>query len=121
MELVQKAIAVENRYDYFKMHIDIVEVFWPYKLTEKQKEVLISYMMVEPRRDVMFITNNRKTVRKMLNDMSNASMSNYLGQLEEKGYLYKNEVDMYMMHKAIVPATDGLQTYQFKLEVNGRD
>lgn len=116
MAVVQKAIKVDSEYDFYAMHLAIVEIFMPEKLTPKLKEVLISFIMVEKRKDVMFITHNRKTVRRMLNNMSNAAMSNNLGKLVNGKYLYKDKDGQYMVTPGIFPSSLKRQDYQFRLD-----
>jgi len=113
--VVQKTVRELNELQYHIMHISMVEMFMPHPLTPRQKEVLAHFMCLEKRRDVMFLTKNRKTVLKLLGNKSQAYLSNLLGELEEKKYLVK-ENGTYIINPVLVPHHSGKQVYQFKFE-----
>ena len=106
-----------SEFQYYMMHLSIVEIFMPDKLTPKEKEFLAHFMCVESRLDVMFITQNRRKVINLMGGFTSANLSNYLKKLVKKRYLQQDAAGNYKLLPALIPNLEGNQLYQLKLSV----
>lgn len=112
MKIIQKTINTE---DYYKRHIEIINPILPVLITPKEAEVLGAFMefsgeIIEQGR---FNPLTRKKVMTKLN-LSLGGLSNYIGSLTTKGYIYKGENDILYIKQFLFPEPSN-QAYFFKL------
>lgn len=109
--MIKKALKLSLE-DYIKKHLEIINVFLPIKLTEKEIEVIGAFMAIE---DIdKFSSNNKKVVSGKLGiAMSNLSM--YINKLIEKGFIIK--IDDRLEVLPILYPSNGYQEYMFRVEV----
>lgn len=117
MKVLQKIKTVE-RNEYMYWHLRIMMSMLPSMLTETELKVLAEFMSLEGEEfeSDRFSSVCRRMVQERLG-ITQPSMSNYLKQLEAKGYIQRTEV----LRKRFVPEflfpENDMQGYQFKLEV----
>lgn len=117
MKVLQKVKSVEEN-EYMYWHLRIVTSMLPSMLTETELKVLSEFMSLEGQEfeSDRFSSVCRRMVQERLG-ITQPSISNYLKQLEAKGYIQRTEV----LRKRFVPEFlfpgKGMQGYQFKLEV----
>lgn len=113
MNEIVKQLKLE-KLEYFETHLSIVNCFLPIKLTPMEIKVLSSFMSLNG--DIAkdrFGTSAKKLVRTHLGNMSPASMSNYIKDLKEKGFLLE-EGNTLSILPILFPKGDE-QLYMFKL------
>lgn len=102
-----------DRLDYYQMHLAIINVFLPVKMTEKEIEVLARFMCFEGELgNQRFGVTAKSMVRADMN-LSHAGLSNYMGSLMEKGFLTK-KIDVIEILPILMPTPDQ-QEYRFML------
>lgn len=111
MKVISKSIGLDS-YGYYRTHLMLINPILPVKLSDKEIEVLASFMCYIGRTIYPFSKFCRSEVRKKLG-LSHGSLTNYLGRLREKGFL-KLELDAYDFNGLILPDMDR-QEYNFKL------
>ena len=116
MHIVQKAIKL-SKYDYYEKHLLIINNVLPVQMTPKEAKVLAAFISLEG--DIAtnpFGTTGRKLVRERLG-LSSGGLGNFLDQLKKKGFLRESEDKEITILPVLVPSKDGVQGYQFKLEI----
>lgn len=113
MKVISKQVRLEN-YDYFKVHLSIINAFLPVKLTQRELEVLSLFMsfrgdLAEQR----FGTTAKSLVKKKLN-ITSPNLSNYLKSLIDKGFIVKKTMNEYDILPILQPENVE-QVYNFKL------
>lgn len=113
--LIQKSILEKGRH-YYSRHIEIINSFFPIKLTPKEIEVLGAFMDIDNpiAKDNKFNTLFRKQVKKDLK-LSDGGLSNYIGSLLDKGAIKETEDKVLYINPILFPSED-FQYYQFKLQ-----
>ena len=111
MKVISKSISLDS-YNYYKKHLYIINPLLPIQLTDKEIEVLASFMSLtgDLSKDP-FSTTGRKIVMERLS-LSAGGLSNYLRQLKEKGFLVDNKII------PILIPENSVQLYSFKLIKN---
>lgn len=116
------AYKIENLspVEYFKKHLEIVTTIMPGKITEKEIEVLASFMALTG--DVIekdrFGTSARKIVMEQLN-LKAGGLGNHLRSLRDNRYIYHPENSKsYEINKWLIPDNKKFQKYQFTIVSN---
>jgi len=114
--MIQKAITALTELEYNVTHLNIINTFLPVNLTPKEIEVLAGFMslkgiLVDKDR---FGTTFRKEVKNNLK-MSDAGLSNHLGNLKTKGAIKENLEGNLSIQEFLFPE-ESKQFYQFKIE-----
>lgn len=113
MEIISKALKLTEE-EYFKKHLLIINPLLPVQLTEKEIEVIATFMIMEEKLGpYVFDTTGRKEVRKKMK-LSHGGLGNYLKDLKDKGYLMADEKYGLKILSILKPQKDW-QGYQFKL------
>lgn len=120
MKLIQKAFSL-TEVEYNKKHLEIVSTLLPTNLTNKEIEVLASFMAVEDaiKKQGMFNTLARKIVMKNLN-LSAGGLGNHLKSMLEKKVLDKDEETGDISMKDFLIPQSPIQGYQIKIIKNNK-
>jgi len=112
--IIQKSILEKGR-RYYSTHLEIVNTFFPIKLTPKEIDVLGAFMDIdnELAKKKRFCTEFRKVVKKELK-LSDGGLSNYIGSLSDKQAIKEDEEGNLYINPILFPK-EGFQFYQFKL------
>lgn len=115
MKIIQQAFKVENE-KYFIMHLGIINAVLPVKLTDKELEILASFMSLDKNiiEDSYFNPVARKKVLKKVG-VSPAGLSNHIKSMIDKGFLVKNNITNFISIKDFLLPEDEEQGYQFKI------
>ena len=113
--VLQKSILEKGR-SYYSKHLDIINNFFPIKLTPKEIEVLGAFMNIQNplAKEERFSTIFRKQVKKELK-LSDGGLSNYIGSLLDKAAIKENDEEKLYINPILFPRDD-FQFYQFKLK-----
>ena len=115
MKVVQKLFNVSHD-KYYLLHLTIVNAVLPIKLTDKELEVLSSFMALDKSitEDFYFNPVARKRIINKLG-LSTAGLSNHIKSMIDKGFLIKNNITGNITIKEfLLPENDG-QGYNFKI------
>ena len=116
MHIVQKAIRL-SKPDYYEKHLLIINNVLPVQMTPKEAKVLAAFISLEGDiSDNPFGTTGRKIVRERLG-LSSGGLGNFLDQLKKKGFIREGEDKKITILPVLIPSDDGVQGYQFKLEI----
>lgn len=120
-KLLQKSLKEKDKF-YFITHLEIINSFFPIKLTPKEIIFLASFMVKEGKRieNDRFCTLIRKEVKEELG-ISDGGMGNYIRSLVDKGAIKKNEETGKLYINVILFPNKDKQYYQFKLERDNQD
>lgn len=110
MIVLRKTLKVTPE-DYFRKHLQIINVFMPVQLTGREIDVLAAFMYYDN-----FKADTKQRICDMLN-ISSAGMGNYMATLKKKGYIIKDEKDNYTIIPVIRPASTAIQMYDFTLKI----
>lgn len=115
MKIIQKAFKLDND-KYYELHLQIVNSVLPVRLSEKELEVLSSFMALE--KNIIKIDNFNSFARKQVKTklgLTSAGLSNHLRSMIDKGFLSKDEMSgLITIKHFLIPEEDG-QGYQFKI------
>jgi hypothetical protein len=116
--VIQKSILEKGR-NYYSKHLEIVNTFFPIKLTPKEIELLGAFMNIDNpiAKEDRFNTIFRREVKKDLN-LSDGGLSNYLTSLQKKAAIKENKKGVLYINPILFPRDD-FQFYQFKLTKDG--
>ena len=116
MKPVQKKLRLAKR-DYYTMHLSLMNVFLPVKMTPKEIETLANFMLFKEEPNIeMFGTSARKIVMNNMN-IKPGGLGNYLRGLEEKGFLIPNDIFKFTILPILYPNSK-VQNYQFQFIEN---
>ena len=129
---IKKVITVGNDKDFVRYHLTILNSLLPEKLTNREIDVLIEFITLDSSIisvDGLFGSTAKKVVRKNLNNMSVAQLSNIINSLVSKKFLHSVEGSDDLQIRSwvnIKPNTNNKSepyniVYSFKLEVNGNN
>lgn len=93
-ELDTMSFALKLEKDkYIKMHLSILNLFLPKKLTEKEIDILSNFMSLpdELISQDMFNSYSRKLVKERLS-LSSGGLGNHLKSMVDKGFLEKDKI-----------------------------
>ena len=127
---IKKVITVGNDKDFVRYHLTILNSLLPEKLTNREIDVLIEFITLDSSIisvDGLFGSTAKKVVRKNLNNMSVAQLSNIINSLVSKKFLHSVEGSDDLQIRSwvnIKPNTNNKSepyniVYSFKLEING--
>lgn len=119
MKIIQKSLKGLEGSSFYVKHLEIVNVFLPTKLSQKEIEVLGNFMSFkgEVADKERFGSFYRKEVKKVLG-LSDGGLSNHISNLIKKGAISKDE-DNFTIKSFLFPE-EGAQFYQFKISQNER-
>lgn len=117
MTPIKKGLVLP-REEYYVKHLEVLNVILPEKLTGKEIQILSSFMslplsMVE---DDRFNTLARKQVKKHC-EISDASLSNHLGNMIEKKFLFRSQITNKITINELILAGDSGQAYTILFKV----
>ena len=129
---IKKVITVGNDKDFVRYHLTILNSLLPEKLTNREIDVLIKFITLDSSIisvDGLFGSTAKKVVRKNLNNMSVAQLSNIINSLVSKKFIHSVEGSDDLQIRSWVdvkPNTTNKSepyniVYSFKLEVNGNN
>ena len=112
--VIQKSL-VEKGANYYSKHLDIINTFFPVRLTPKEIEVLGEFMAKDNplAENDRFNTVFRKEVKKSLR-LTDGGLSNYIRTLRDKAAIKEDENGVLYVNPILFP-NDVIQGYQFKL------
>ncbi len=115
MKVIQQAFNLENE-KYYVVHLNIINAILPVKLTDKELEVLATFMALDKNiiEDGYFNPISRKKVMKKL-ELIPAGLSNHLASMIKKGFLIKNSITNNITIKPFLLPEENNQGYQFKI------
>lgn len=113
--VIQKSLLEEGA-NYYSKHIEIINTFFPIRLTPKEIEVLGEFIAIDNpiAKEDRFNTIFRKQVKKNLK-LSDGGLSNYIKSLMEKAAVKENKEGILFINPILFPRDD-FQYYQFKLK-----
>lgn len=118
MALIQKSkvLPVEQ---YYLTHLNIINDFLPYKMTETERKILSAFLSLpeEITEDDMFNTLARKKVKESLGGMTASALSNHIKTLINKEYLSRHPITNKISIASYIIPDKYMQGYQFKLTV----
>lgn len=119
MKIIQKTFRVDAS-DYHSMHLSLINPALEKKMTNKEIEVLASFMSLDSSitGTDMFNTYARKLAKSKLKGMSSGSLSNHIKSLLDKGLLKKDENSNRISIGSFLFPEEDQQGYQFKLIKN---
>ena len=112
MSIIRKKLKL-TRVNYYSMHLSMMNVFLPVKLTPKEIETLAHFMSL--RGDIaedMFGTSARKIVMQKMG-IKPGGLGNYLDSLSTKKFLLPHPTKKFEIWSTLYP-DDGHQDYQFQ-------
>lgn len=115
MRVIQKQIKKDS-FNYFLVHMKLVNIFMDSLISEKEMEVLAATLSLDQKIIGVEPYNPfaRKKIREKLK-ISSAGLSNHLRSLIDKGILVKDEVtNRINIREFIIPSPEW-QGYQFKV------
>ena len=117
MKPLQKIIKFKEEHEFYLMHLNIIGAFIPVELTKKEREVLSHFMCFKGQlaETNLFNTEHRKIVKKKMNNMSDAGLTNYITTLRQKEILVENKEGSLKIKEYLFPSSDKVQIYQFKI------
>jgi DNA-binding MarR family transcriptional regulator len=113
MDAIKKLLRLEES-DYYETHLALVNCVLPVKMTPMELKVLAGFMGLKG--DIALIRfgpSGKKIIMQKL-DLSTSGMSNYITQLQKKGFLIRRG-DVMDILPILIPNPES-QTYLFKLE-----
>ena len=116
MVVIQKTLTLSNE-EYYITHLNIVNNFFPVKMSETEIKILSLFMSLEHSiiEEDMFNTLARKLVKAKLSNMSSSSLSNHLKSLHKKGFINKHEITNKLSIVDYLFPEELMQGYRFKL------
>jgi hypothetical protein len=102
-------------HEYYALHLKIINVFLPEQITDKEAEVLGSFMAIknELAKNDRFQTIFRKQVMEKL-QMKASALTFHIGSLRTKGYIIEDAIGKYQVWSVLWPE-EGYQNYEFLL------
>jgi DNA-binding MarR family transcriptional regulator len=116
MKPITKVLKNLDRQAYYEKHLYIIHHFFPESLTPKQIEVLACFMSLD--NEMAHIERFGTYCRKLVMDKTGlqpGGLGNYLKQLIEKEYIFKDKDKGYSLNPWIVPDHNS-QIYQFRID-----
>lgn len=115
MTLIQRVLKLEGK-SYYEKHLTIVNSLLPTNLTDKEIEVLATFMALDKSliEDDMFNTLARKKVREQLT-LSPGGLGNHLKSMIGKGVLDKQDSTNKIAVKNYLIPQEQSQGYQIKI------
>lgn len=106
-----------SRKDFYEKHLMITNIFLPIKMSQKEINVLSSFMALDKSiiGDEMFNLISRKKVMEELK-LSPGGLGNYLSSLIDKGYIDKSLIGKLKVKEYLLP-NDNIQGYQFLIQI----
>ena len=115
MKIISKALKDLGNEEYYLKHLQIVNQLLPVKMTNKETEVLAAFLSLGG--DIVkkdrFGTTARKIVMENLG-ISAGGLGNYMKILNDKGFIFKNEYNVFEVRPFLLPEEDN-QGYQIKI------
>ena len=115
MRPIQRVITLSGK-EYYTRHLEIVSCLVPTKLTDKEIEVLASFLALDKKitEKDMFNTMARKEVRESLG-LSPGGLGNHLKSMIGKKVLDKDEMSNRITIKEFLLPAERQQGYQIKI------
>lgn len=115
MRLIQQTLRLSQT-EYNKKHLEIISALLPTYLTDKEIEVLATFMSLDKSitEGDMFNTLARKMVMERLGQ-SPGGLGNHLKSMIDKSVLERNEETKRITMKEFLLPQDDIQGYQIKL------
>lgn len=115
MKMIQKKLIGLEPEDYYIKHLQIVNQFFPDPMTNKEVGVLATFISIDGEliQKARFGTTARKMVMDKLR-ISPGGLGNYLKILEKKGFIYRNDYNVFEVKDYLLPE-EITQGYQFKI------
>lgn len=116
---IQKTLRL-SKVDYYETHLAFLNAVLPVagRLTPMELKVLAKFMSFDE--DIpmgRFGTYARGLVKEAFENMSTASLSNYIKYLKNKRFIIERENNLYLIPIIQIPASE--QVYTFKIINNG--
>lgn len=115
MKVIQKQIKKDS-FNYFLVHMKLINIFMESLLSEKEMEVLAATLSLDQKIIGVEPYNPfaRKKIRERLK-MSPAGLSNHIRSLIDKGVLVKDEITNRINIRDFIIPNPEWQGYQFKV------
>lgn len=116
MKPIQKVLILDE-YKYYEKHLSIVSCLLPTNLTQKETEVLASFLSLDPIiiDEEVFNPISRKKVMEKMN-LKPGGLSNYLKSMVDKKVLIKNPITKSLKIQPFLLPTEPIQGYQIKIK-----
>lgn len=115
MKIFQKGFELP-KLEYYKTHLRIINALFPINITDKEIEILASFLSLSPEitKDNMFNSFARKQIIERLN-LTNGGMSNHIKNMKNKGFIKRIDDSLFIV-PSLLP--DSLyQGYNLKIKV----
>lgn len=115
MKIFQKGFELP-KLEYYKTHLRIINALFPVNITDKEIEILASFLSLSPEitKDNMFNSFARKQIIESLS-LTNGGMSNHIKNMKNKGFIKRTDDSLFIV-PALLP--DSLcQGYNLKIKI----
>jgi len=116
MSLIKKTVKLESKEEYLKLHFFIINPMFPVQLSNKEAEILASFLSLDKSliEEEVFnpLTRKRVMESKLL---SPGALGNHLKTMLSKGFLTRNEVTNKISVNPMCLPSYPSQDYNFKL------
>ena len=115
MKIFQKGFELP-KLEYYKTHLRIINALFPVNITDKEIEILASFLSLSPEitKNNMFNSFARKQIIESLN-LTNGGMSNHIKNMKNKGFIKRVDDSLFIV-PALLP--DPLcQGYNLKIKI----
>lgn len=115
MKIISKALKQLGEEKYYLKHLQIINQLLPVTMTNKETEVLAAFLSLGG--DIVKKDRFGTTARKIVMDklsLSPGGLGNYMKQLNNKGFIFKNEYNVFEVRDFLFPEEDN-QGYQIKI------
>lgn len=112
MKVIKKAVSLAS-FEYYLLHLNIINNFLPIKISVKEMEILACYMMIDEL--IRFEPKGRRLVKEKLN-LSDGGLSNHMRSIKNKGLIINLEGEDIIIPILFPDLVS--QYYQFKITNN---
>lgn len=98
--------------DFYSLHLSIINPLLPIRLSNKEIQILALAMVFKGSKEDRFGYIGRRVIKRRLR-LSSAGLSNYIRNLEKKGFLRKIEDSLEML--PLLFPKGNVQEYEFKI------
>lgn len=115
MKIIEKSLSLPKD-KYFEKHLSIINPLLPIQLTNKEIEIIASFLSVETEigSENIFSTLGKEKVRNSLK-LSHAGLSNYIKNLKEKKVITGTDNNLKIID--VLRPNDKIQGYRIKLSI----
>jgi DNA-binding MarR family transcriptional regulator len=111
METFRKQLKLKPL-DFYSLHLSIINPLLPVKLSNKEIQILSLFMSFRGNKEDRFGFIGKRDIKRRLK-LSSAGLSNYIRNLEKKGFIKK--IDGVIEILPLIYPKGNVQEYEFKI------